>query len=113
MFTFETVSMYRVAVGLNDQKAKIQLIETEKAFDIVSEYCANHFGGATVTMSKGIYKHEDGVTVVRENTIVIDLVYVAESEVETMVNEFKTIFNQESVMVIGFPKVDCCFAQQN
>ena len=110
MFTFETVSVYRVAVGLNDQQSKKQEIETEKAFDIISEYCANHFGGATVTMSKGIYKHEDGMTVVRENTIVIDLVYVSESEIETMVNEFKTIFNQESVMIISFPKVQCTFA---
>ena len=108
--TFENLEMYRLAIGLNDQKAKVQLLDTEYCYNAVSEYVANHFGGATVTMAKGVYKHEDGVTVVRENTIVIDLVYVSEEDIIKMVNHFKVIFNQESIMVIKWPKVDVSFA---
>ena len=108
---FENVSMFRVALGLNDQVSKKQEIRTTDAYEIVAQYCADHFGGATVTMSKGIYKHNDGITVVKEETIVIDLVYVTVDDIESMVNHFKQIFNQESVMVIRFPEVGCCFAQ--
>ena len=107
---FENVSMFRVAIGLNDQKSKKQEIKTVDAYNTVAQYCADHFGGATVTMAKGIYKHNDGVTVVKEETIVIDLVYVSTDDVETMVNHFKEVFNQESVMVIRFPEIECCFA---
>ena len=107
---FESVSMFRVAIGLNDQKEKIQLVKTEDAYNLVSDYLANHFEGATVTMSKGVYKHENGVDVVKEESIVIDLVYVSDMEVSLMVKHFKKVFNQESVMVVRFPTVEVCFA---
>ena len=110
MFNFESVSMYRIAFGLNDQKEKIQLIDSDKAYQLVTDYCADHFGGATVYTAKGVYKHENGIDVVRENTIVCDLCYVSDSDVSLFVEHFKKVLNQESVMVIPWPQVNVSFA---
>ena len=68
-------NIYKIYIGLNDQESKKQEIDTNDALVIVSEYLANHFEGATAYNAIGIYKHENG-EVVRENSIVIELVFV-------------------------------------
>lgn len=100
-------NLYKVYVGLNDQLTKKQEITTEKALIDVSEYLANHFEGATVYNGIGVYKHNDG-TVVRENSLIIELVFVDDNMVNDMINHFRVIFNQESVMKIKL-SCDCDF----
>ena len=100
-------NLYKVYVGLNDQLTKKQEIETEKALIDVSEYLANHFEGATVYNGIGVYKHNDG-TVVRENSLIIELVFVDDNMVNEMINHFRVIFNQESVMKVKL-SCDCDF----
>ena len=99
----ENTNLYKVYVGLNDQKTKKQEVATEKALIIVSEYLANHFQGATVYNGIGVYKHNDG-TIVRENSLIIELVFVDDNMVNEMINHFRVIFNQESVMKV---KLSC------
>ena len=100
-------NLYKVYVGLNDQLTKKQEIETETAMVIVSEYLANHFEGATVYNGIGVYKHNDG-TVVRENSLIIELVFVDDNMVNEMINHFREILNQESIMKINL-SCDCDF----
>lgn len=95
-------NIYKIYIGLNDQKEKVQLINTNDALVIVSEYLANNFVGATAYNAIGIYKHENG-EVVRENSIVIELVFVNDEDVMKMINHFREVFNQESVMKVVIP----------
>ena len=97
--TFETLSLYRLFVGLNDQKSKKQEVATEDAMRIVNEYIWANFGGGTVYNGYGVYKHDDG-TVVREKSIIIELFYIDDNSVELFVNHLKKVLNQESVTVI-------------
>lgn len=103
MLEFNNTSMYKVFVGLNDAESKKQEIKTEDAMSLVSLYLASHFDGATVYNGIGVYKHEDG-TIVRENSLIIELVYVSDFMVESLVNHCKTILNQESIMIM---KTEC------
>lgn len=95
-------NIYKIYLGLNDQKEKVQLIDTNDALIMVSEYLANHFEGATAYNAIGIYKHENG-DVVRENSIVIELVFVSDEDVMKMISHFRVVFNQESVMKVVIP----------
>lgn len=96
-------NLYKVYIGLNDQKTKKQEITTEKALIDVSEYLADHFEGATVYNGIGVYKHNDG-KVVRENSLIIELIFVSDTDVMKMINHFRVIFNQESIMKV---KLSC------
>lgn len=96
-------NLYKVYLGLNDQESKKQEIDTETAMIKVSEYLADHFDGATVYNGIGVYKHNDG-TIVRENSLIIELVYVEDQDVDKMINQFRAVFNQESVMKV---KIAC------
>ena len=96
---FDNTTSYKVFLGFNDQKAKIQLIKTEDALVMTSLYLASHFEGATVYNGIGVYRHEDG-TIVRENSLIIELVYVTEFMVESLVKHLQQVFNQESVMIM-------------
>lgn len=97
--TFENLSLYRLFVGLNDQKSKKQEIATEDAMRIVNEYIWANFGGGTVYSGFGVYKHDDG-TVVREKSIIIELFYIDDNSVQLFVNHLKEVLNQESITVI-------------
>ena len=99
MLEFNNTVSYKIFLGLNDASSKKQEIMTEDALVMVSLYLANHFEGATCYNSIGVYRHEDG-TIVRENSIVIELVYVTEFMVESLVKHLQQVFNQESVMIM-------------
>ena len=109
MFNFENLSVYRLFIGLNDQKEKIQLIETEDALRVVNEYIWANFGGGTVYEGFGVYKHDDG-TVVREKSVIVELFYITDDEVKLFVEHLKDVLNQESVTVMKL-NADVCFAQ--
>lgn len=100
-------TLYKIYVGLNDQQTKKQEIDTVTAMDIISTYLANHFEGATVYNGIGVYKHEDG-TIVKENSLIIELVYVEDYQVINLINHVKEILNQESIMKVKI-KCDCDF----
>lgn len=99
MLNFDNCVSYKVFVGLNDAESKKQEIATEDAMIMVSLYLASHFEGATVYPATGVYRHNDG-TVVRENSLVIELVYVTDFMVESLVQHCQKILNQESIMIM-------------
>lgn len=102
MLNFEKTNCYRVYLGLNDAETKRQEISTEDAMTIVSLFLASHYEGATVYPATGIYKHESG-EIVRENSLVIELLYVTDGAIELTVQHFQKVLNQESVMIMKLP----------
>lgn len=89
---------FTLYLGLNDKDQKVQLIETSKAYDMVSFILLNKVEGATIFQAQGLYKHDDGQKVV-ENTFRIELLFTDEETVRSIVNTLKDVFNQESVAV--------------
>ena len=85
-------------VGLNDKDDKVQHVNTDKALAFVSDVCARHVGGATISLCMGVYTHDNGV-IVQEQTIKIELINVDEDKLLYLLKTFKHAFNQESIMV--------------
>ena len=89
---------YTLYIGLNDKDTKAQETRTEDALLLVSVYCAEVFGGATISTARGVYTHESG-SLVTENTIRCELFTENENAVKTAVFAFKEALNQESIGV--------------
>lgn len=89
---------YILYVGLNDKDTKTQKIDTLSAYNLTNNILLNYVEGATVTQSKGIYKHNNG-NIVIENTLVIELLFTDKTTVETIAKELKMALNQESIAI--------------
>lgn len=89
---------YILYVGLNDKDTKTQKIDTLSAYNLANNILLNYVEGATVTQSKGIYKHNNG-NVVIENTLIIELLFTDKTTVETIAKELKIALNQESIAI--------------
>ena len=101
MFTFSDANRYEIFIGLNDKDTKVQLIDTQNAFNIVSVKAVKAFGGATITAgNKGVYTHDNG-EMVTETTIKIDLLFITDTKnLENFLRELLKDFNQESILVV-------------
>lgn len=89
---------YVLYVGLNDKDTKTQKIDTISAYNLANNILLNYVEGATVTQSKGIYKHNNG-NVVIENTLIVELLFTDKNTVETIAKELKIALNQESIAI--------------
>ena len=89
---------YILYVGLNDKDTKTQKIDTLSAYNLTNNILLNYVEGATITQSKGIYKHNNG-NIVIENTLVIELLVTDKTTVETIAKELKMALNQESIAI--------------
>jgi hypothetical protein len=87
-------------VGLFDQHSHVQKFTTLEAFKIVDSLILARFGGATISESHGIYKHNDGSTVI-EPSLRIELVHEDSEQplLDSLVQDIKLILNQESILV--------------
>lgn len=89
---------YVLYLGLNDKNTKKQEVNTLDAYKIVSNLLLKYTDGATIFEARGIYKHDDGTFVV-ENTLRIELLFVNYENIVDIVEQLKTLFNQESIAV--------------
>ena len=92
---------YILYVGLNDKDTKTQKIDTLSAYNLTNNILLNYVEGATVTQSKGIYKHNNG-NVVIENTLIIELLFTDNDIVNKIANDLKKALNQESIEIQKF-----------
>lgn len=90
------MTKFTLCVGLNDKDSKQQEITTLDAYKIALRVCFKYTDGATITESKGFYKHIDG-TITSEVTLVIDLLFIERLEVLKIIDELKNLLNQETI----------------
>ncbi len=92
------ISKITLYVGLNDKDSKQQEISTVNAYKVAANLASAMFDGCTISEATGIYKHDDG-TIVTENTLRIELLFVTLEQVKPYVAQLKSAFNQESIAV--------------
>lgn len=89
---------FTVSIGLFDKDTKQQEIATIDAFKICSNICLTMFSGATITEAKGIYTHPDTKEIVIEPTLIIDLLYTTDQQVDKFIQHIKVVLNQNEVL---------------
>lgn len=90
------MTMYTLYVGLNDKDAKKAKYTWKQAITILSDVMPD----CTMIPAIGKYTHDDGVTIVTEKTIKIELIdFNGDFQIEKKVAELKKLFNQESIAV--------------
>lgn len=82
-------------VGLNDKKARVQLIDTSRALNLIESVCFKYTNGATISTGRGIYKN--GKNRVIENTIIIELLNCNIKSVYRICRILRKRLNQESI----------------
>ena len=90
------MTKYTFYVGLFDKDTKVQRFTTVEAYKIVERITADYFGGGTISESTGIYRHDDGTTIV-EPSLRIEV--YADRAHSRYVEELKLLLNQESILV--------------
>ena len=91
-----SIKKITLSIGLNDKVAKVQLIPTEKAMEIVKDKVLA-IGGATIIPDcLGVYTHYDGTIIVEKSLQVI--FYGANVDaVKAAAVEIGKALNQESI----------------
>jgi hypothetical protein len=90
---------FTIIAGLNDKDTKKQEITTNEAYNkIIKVLHNNSVEGATFTECKGLYIHQNGEAVF-ENSIKIELLFIAEPTAKKICEELKITLNQESVVL--------------
>lgn len=92
----KSIKKITISIGLNDKAAKVQLIPTEKAMEIVKDHVLA-IGGATIIPNcLGVYTHDNGTVVVEQSLQVI--FYGASLDaVKAAAVEIGKALNQESI----------------
>ena len=89
---------YTLYVGLNDKDKKQQLISTIEAYKICNNILLHYTDGATIFEASGIYKHQDGTFTI-EKTLRIELLFTNKETIDSIVQDLKKAFNQETIAV--------------
>lgn len=87
---------FTLYLGLNDKDTKVQTIGTLEAYKVAMNIIKNYTDGVTIFEARGMYVHDDG-TMIEENTLRIELMFVERKEVLSIINSLKQIFNQETI----------------
>lgn len=93
--------MYKLTIGLNDQKSKIQEISTDAAKNMIAETLLKTFGIYAFTMieCEGVYTHENG-EIVREKSIRVEIASDKKiKSIPAIISALKESLNQESIMM--------------
>lgn len=89
---------YTIYIGLNDKDAHIQLIDTNDARHETENIFYEKIGGATISLARGIYQHENGERIL-ENTIRVEVFGADFDDIVYCCEYLKKVFNQESIAV--------------
>lgn len=87
-------------IGLNDKDSHVQEIDAITASNTINRvFIAHGCDGATVTMGRGIYRHNDG-TIVQEETIIVTVFEFGDPvDIVGICKDLKNLLNQESIAV--------------
>ena len=85
---------FTIYLGLNDKTTKRQEISVLNAYKIAANICKD----CSISELTGYYTHNNGAIVI-EKSLKIELFCKTESEVKTIAEDLKVVFNQESVII--------------
>ena len=91
---------YQLFVGLDDQKEKRQIIDTQTALDVIASSLINAgVEGCTFTQGKGLYRYQDGSIGYEQSIIamILDFDGNAGEAIRQAVPTIKARLNQEAV----------------
>lgn len=88
----ERLKKHTMLIGLNDKDLKKQVINTEKAKEVVMSIV----GDCTISNAVGRYTHTDGTTVT-EQSLRVEMLFKADNEVLSFCHAIKKALNQESI----------------
>ena len=88
-----------IFVGLNDAETREQKYNTEKYVNTLKSVCRSHHTAFTMDIVEGGYFHEDG-QYIEETSLVAQLIDTDPEVVRKIAQELRSLFHQESVLVI-------------
>lgn len=91
-----------LTIGLNDKNTERQEIETGAAKNIIADVLLNKYNIFAFTMFEcsGVYKMESTGNIIFENSIRVEIATDDElTAADAIINELKTVLNQESIMM--------------
>ena len=92
-----TMTEHIITVGLFDKDSKRQEISTLDAYKVITNlFCAAGLC-ATVLEAQGIYKHDDGTTVI-EPSLRVECAGATREQIKPVIFQIKAALNQESIM---------------
>jgi len=96
-----TVSkLHKLYVGLNDKVTKKQIFPRDIAIEAILSALQYKGIDCTISMGKGIYTHEDTREVVKEETIIIEILdfgHIDFESIKATCEVIKQVLNQESI----------------
>ena len=90
---------YKLYIGLNDKNTLEQIIDTQKAVDIICNIMKDHKKGFSLINQKGGYLMESGKYVF-ENSLALSIFEINEKQLFSFCDIFKRAFNQESILIV-------------
>lgn len=88
---------YILSIGMNDKDTYEQIIETDKAIEIVNNICAENGCGYTMTEARGGWAEDDRLF--HENTLVYTLVGATEEQAVAIMQAAREALNQNTILV--------------
>lgn len=89
---------YIITMGLNDRCTKQQKFTMQESYQYAESILQANTDGYSITEQKGGYKHTTG-EFIREISFKIELVFISEHKVFEIINELKSTFNQEAIIL--------------
>lgn len=86
-------------VGLNDKNTKTQVLDTITCYKVVQNVLIKAgISGFTIFEANGFYIHDNGEIAI-EKSLKIEILFTTEEIIKKIVEQLKTLLNQESVIV--------------
>lgn len=89
---------YKLYIGLNDKNTLEQIIDTQKAVDVICNIMKDHKKGFSLVTQKGGYEMESGQYVF-ENSLALSIFEISQKQLFSFCDIFKKAFNQESILI--------------
>ena len=90
---------YKLYIGLNDKNTLEQIIDTQKAIEIICNIIKEYKKGFSLVQQKGGYMMESGQYVF-ENSLALSIFEINEKQLFNFCDIFKKVFNQESILIV-------------
>ena len=92
------ITEYKIYIGLNDAQTRKQECDTQEYLQLLKATCRKYHAAFSVDIEEGGYYHEDG-EYTEENSLILSLIDVEKSVVDSIAKDVCARFHQESVLI--------------